>query len=111
MERNSTGVTMRADTSVLLDGGELTAGPVDVAAAGVADRRRDALGLEPADELALVVRVRRGPHRTRSRIQRDEVHMDPATALRAAARQQLLAEHVRSPRLVVDAAHHGVLDR
>jgi hypothetical protein len=38
-------------------GGELAAGAVDLAAAGVADGGGDAVGLEPADELALVVRV------------------------------------------------------
>ena len=42
-----------------LDRGELAAGAVDLAAAGVAHRGRDALGLEPADELALVGRVAR----------------------------------------------------
>ena len=53
----------------LLLGGELAAGTVDLAAAGVADGRRDALRLEPADELALVGAGR------------DAVHFEPGVGL------------------------------
>ena len=49
-------------------GGELAAGAVDLAAAGVAHRDRDAVGLEPAHELALV-------------LGRDAVHFDPGVGL------------------------------
>src|SRR4051794_22197468 len=45
-------------------GGELAAGAVDLASAGVAHGGRHALGLQPAYELALVGRAGRGPLRT-----------------------------------------------
>ena len=50
----------------VVDRGELAAGAVDLAAAGVAHGRGDALGLEAADELALVGRVAGGPLRARA---------------------------------------------
>ncbi len=49
---------------------------VDLAAAGVAYGHRDAVGLQPTDELALIGRVGRGPFRAGGRVERDQVHMD-----------------------------------
>src|SRR4051794_10710024 len=57
---------------------ELAAGAVDLAASGVADGGRHALGLEPADELALVLPSRGGPLRARRRVERDQVDVHPA---------------------------------
>src|SRR4051794_6363468 len=91
-----------------LDRGELAAGAVDVTAAGVADGGRDTARLEPADELALVGRVGSGPFRAGGGIEWDQVDVHPAPV---AASEQHVGEQVGAPRLVVDAAHHGVLDR
>ena len=49
-----------------------------LAAAGVPDRGGDALGLEPADELALVGRVGRRPLRARRGVEGDQVDVHPA---------------------------------
>src|ERR671915_439638 len=54
-------------------GGELAAGTVDLASPGVAYGHRNAVRLQPADELALVGRPRCRPLRTRRRVQRDEI--------------------------------------
>src|SRR4051794_8753895 len=86
-------------------GGQLTARTVDLAAAGVAHRGGDALGLQPADELALVAWVARGPLRAGRRVERDQVDVHPAPV---AVGVQHVAEQVGAPRLVVDAPHHGV---
>ena len=58
--------------------GELAAGAVDLAAAGVADGGRDAARLEAAYELALVGRVGGGPLRAGRGVERDQVDVHPA---------------------------------
>src|SRR5688500_12006975 len=88
--------------------GQLAAGSVDLAAAGVADRRRDALGLETPDELALVLGVRGGPLGSRRRVERDQVDVHPAPV---SVGVEHVSQQVGTRGLVVDAAHHGVLDR
>ena len=83
---------------------ELAAGAVDVLAAGVAHRRRDAGGAQPGDELALG-RQRAGvPLAARRRVQRDQVDVRELPG-------QQLAEQVGALGLVVDVADQRVLDR
>ena len=91
-----------------LGGGQLAAGAVDLAAAGVADRRRHALGLEATHELPLVGGVGGGPLRARRGVERDQVRVHPAPVTVGV---EDVAEQVGPPGLVVDPAHHGVLDR
>src|SRR5215207_3458859 len=61
-----------------IDGGELAAGAVDVAASRVAHGGWYALGDEPAHEFALVLGARRRPLGARRRVERDQVDVDPA---------------------------------
>src|SRR4051794_14357044 len=87
-------------------GGELAAGPVDVLAAGVADRRRDAVGTQALDEVLLDAGAARGPLRAGRRVERNRVDVHPP----ATPPVELLAEQVGAPTLVVDVADEGVLD-
>src|SRR3954447_15550814 len=76
-------------------GGQLAAGAVDLAATGVADRHRDAVGLQTPDEGPLVLRAGCRPLRARSRVERNQV----------AVHELFLdepAEQVGPPLLVVD---------
>ena len=89
-------------------GGELPAGAVDLAAAGVADRRRRRRAPRSRpDELALDRAGRDAVHfEPGRRVQRDQVDVHPA----AAARLSSSAEQVGAPGLVVDVADQRVLD-
>ena len=61
-------------------GGELPAGAVDVLAARVADRRRDARGPQALDELLLHAGPGRGPLGAGRRVERDRVDVYPSPA-------------------------------
>src|SRR6478735_2058370 len=86
--------------------GQLATRSVDLASAGVADRRGDLLRPQPVDELLLDGRVARRPLRTGGRVERDRVDVDPA----GAALVEQLRQPVGAPGLVVDVPDQRVLD-
>src|SRR5829696_9853095 len=88
--------------------GELPAGAVDLAATGVAYSHRHTLGLEPPDELVLISTAGGRPDRTRRRVHRYQVDVDPAPV---AATPQHPGQQIRAERLVVDVSDQDVLDR
>src|SRR5829696_1911897 len=79
-------------------GGELAAGPFDLPAAGIAYGHRHPLGLQPADELVLVLASGGGPAGPGRRVHRDQVDVDPAPVAPPA---QYLGQQVGAERLVV----------
>ena len=107
-----------------LGGGELAAGAVDLAAAGVAHRGRDALRLQPPDELALVGRVGGGPLRPgvgfsgiRLTCTQPQSPYELSTSASRSARQawslmpRIMAYSIETRRLVTLGVVPGGLDR
>src|SRR5690606_36334265 len=87
----------------VLGGGELAAGTVDLLAPGVAHGDRDAVRLQAADELPLVLGPGGGPLRPGGGVERDQVDVHQVALEQA-------AEQVGAPGLVVDVADERVLD-
>ena len=69
---------------IIVGGGQLAAGAVDLPSPGVAHGHRHALGPQPADELVLVAAAGRRPPRAGRRVERDEVDVHPAPVAPAA---------------------------
>src|SRR6185437_1210688 len=98
------GATGGADRAARDRGGQLAAGAVDLAAAGVAHGHRDAVVSHAADELLLHAGPGGGPLRAGGRVERDQVHVREMPGQQA-------AQEVGAPRLVVDVPDQRVLDR
>src|SRR3954447_23362382 len=85
--------------------GQLAAGSVDLAAAGVAHGHGNAVRAQPLDEGVLDARVARRPLRAGRGVERDRVDVHPPLA----APGELAPEEVRAPLLVVDVRVWGVI--
>ena len=67
-----------------LGGRQLATGTIDLAASGVPDGYRDSPHFQPSDELIGNFWTRGRPFGSRRRVQRDQVHVHPAIAVRPA---------------------------